>query len=354
MQILSRYIIKTIINAILLITLILMGIEVLIAFISELSNIGTGNYGAMAALRFVMLDMPYQLNILFPMAGLVGSLLGLGLLANQSELVVMRASGYSTGQICRAVLLAAFFLVCFATIIGEGIAPYSENLALAGRVNAKNAGQALTTAQGVWLREGNAFIHINEVLTKHKLIGVTIYEFNGATELNKAFYAQNVAYKNHAWLLNDVSQTFLNNNKIVTAHIPQLIWHVALNSHVLQLANSDPRNMSLVNLNRYIDYLKQNGLSASTLQLSFWKRVLQPFSTIVMIFLAVPFIFGPLRTVPMGFRILAGISVGFCFYILNEFFGPLSLLYQIPPIFGAALPTLLFIALGSWLLWRTR
>ena len=112
--------------------------------------------------------------------------------------------------------------------------------------------------------------------------------------------------------------------------------------------------MTLLGLHTYVNYLKANGLRATNYQLSFWKRIFQPFATLVMIFLAVPFIFGPLRTVTMGMRILAGISVGFCFYILNQFFGPLSTLFQISPIIGACLPTIVFIFAGFWLLARVR
>ena len=69
-----------------------------------------------------------------------------------------------------------------------------------------------------------------------------------------------------------------------------------------------------------------------------------------MIGLAVPFVFGSLRTKPIGFRILIGVMMGFGFYMLNEFIGPFSLLYQIPPFLAAASPLLLFALLNILLL----
>lgn len=352
MKILSRYINKTIIYVILLITLILMGIEILLAFIGELSNIGTGNYGMLAALRFVLLDMPYQLSTLFPMAGLVGSLIGLGLLASQSELIVMQAAGFSTGQISAAVLKAALVIVILATLLGEFVAPYSEDLATSGRAWAKSNGQALTTKQGMWLRESNSFIHISQVLTTHHLLGITSYNFNNENRLVEALSADQGNYRNGEWFLSDVKQTLLTQDKAVSATVPWLRWGVRLDPSLLSIADGDPRNMSILSLYTYINYLKANGLRATNYELSFWKRIIQPLATVVMIFLAVPFVFGPLRTVPMGLRIVTGISVGFCFYILNQFFGPVCALYQIPPIIGAALPTAMFILVGFWLLWR--
>jgi lipopolysaccharide export system permease protein len=77
---------------------------------------------------------------------------------------------------------------------------------------------------------------------------------------------------------------------------------------------------------------------------------MQPFATLVMIFLAIPFIFGPLRSVSMGLRIMAGVIVGFGFYILNQFLGPMSQVYQIPAVVAALVPTMVFAMLGAFLL----
>ncbi len=50
-----------------------------------------------------------------------------------------------------------------------------------------------------------------------------------------------------------------------------------------------------------------------------------------MMLMALSFIFGPLRSVPMGVRVVTGISFGFIFYVLDQIFGPLTLVYGIPP-----------------------
>ena len=73
-----------------------------------------------------------------------------------------------------------------------------------------------------------------------------------------------------------------------------------------------------------------------------------------MMLLAIPFIFGPLREVSMGVRMVSGVAVGFCFYLLNQFFGPISLVYQFSPILAALLPTLVFAGVGGLLMWRVR
>ncbi len=89
-------------------------------------------------------------------------------------------------------------------------------------------------------------------------------------------------------------------------------------------------------------------------QLSYWQRVLQPLASLVMMFLAIPFVFGPLRSVTTSLRLLMGIIVGFAFYITNQLFPPLSQVLNFPPYLAAVLPILIFAGFGVFLLRRIR
>ena len=86
----------------------------------------------------------------------------------------------------------------------------------------------------------------------------------------------------------------------------------------------------------------QNGLSVANYKFAFWQRVFAPLSVIIMILLAIPFVFASMRGATMGFRMLMGVMFGFGFYILNQFVGPMSVVYEVPPILAALLPSLVF------------
>ncbi len=77
MKLLDNYIAKTILSAIALVTLMLAGLQVFILFVHELDEIGKANYGIWQSALFVLLQMPYQVYLFFPMASLLGSLVGL-------------------------------------------------------------------------------------------------------------------------------------------------------------------------------------------------------------------------------------------------------------------------------------
>jgi lipopolysaccharide export system permease protein len=108
-----------------------------------------------------------------------------------------------------------------------------------------------------------------------------------------------------------------------------------------------PESLSLRGLIDYLDYLKANQQNPSRYQLAFWRKIMQPLTVAVMLLVALSFIFGPLRSVSMGARIMMGVFTGILFFISNEVLGSLSLVYQLPPMLGAMMPSVLFI-IAAW------
>lgn len=104
----------------------------------------------------------------------------------------------------------------------------------------------------------------------------------------------------------------------------------------------------------YINYLHDNTLESQHYRLAFWKKVFQPLAILAMVFLAIPFILGPLRQSSAGFRLLVALIVGFVFYVANALFGPLSIVYHLPPYWAALLPSLICMLVGGLLLRRVR
>lgn len=350
MNIIDRYIGRSIIASVLMVLLVLLGIESFLEFASALKDVGKGGYNFLSAVLNVPLVLPTDLYELFPMAALMGSLVGLGRLANQSELIVMSAAGMSRWQIIRAMLLAAFLLLIFVSVVGEVIAPKAQKFAKETKAAAITGGQSLATASGVWFRDGHNFIFVRDILYGRRLNDVTRYFIDDNKKLTVASHAREGNYENGHWLFNDVEESQIYRDHVTSKKFAKQAWNIHLDERLLGVSNVHPDQMSLRKLQAYIQYRHQNDLGAGAYEFAFWKRLMQPLSTLVMIFLAVPFIFGPLRSVSMGLRIVTGIIVGFSFYILNQFFGPISQVYQIPAFLAALLPTLTFAGIGALLL----
>jgi lipopolysaccharide export system permease protein len=141
-------------------------------------------------------------------------------------------------------------------------------------------------------------------------------------------------------------------DRLVARDINQREWYSALTPDKLKVVSIKPESLSLRGLHSYIDYLNSSGQDSGRYQLAFWRKLVQPLGVAVMVVLALSFIFGPLRTVTMGSRILMGVAAGFSFYVLEQLLGPMALVYQLPPWLGAFTPPVVTLIIALLLLRR--
>lgn len=351
MKILDRYLAITIINTTLLVLVMLVGLTIFINLIKEISDIGTGTYGLIGAFEYVALDLPQTTYSFFPMAALIGTMLGLSLLAHHSELIIFRASGISTTRISWAIMKAAIILLILASLLGEWLAPMAEHAAENRKALLTSGGQALVTGRGVWMRDGHNILNIQTVIGTNHIQGVNRYVFDDQRNLIRASHADSGYYHKGQWIMKNIATSYITPTVVRSQHLKTENWQLSLDPSLLKISVADPDEMSLFQLYDYIHYLNSNNLNSDIYALSFWQRILQPLATLVMVWLAIPFVFGSLRSMTIGLRIVLGIIVGFSFFILNKFFGPFSIVYQWPPLLAALLPVVLF-AVAAYLLQR--
>ena len=125
-----------------------------------------------------------------------------------------------------------------------------------------------------------------------------------------------------------------------------------MNHDVIEVISIKPKSLSAWGLYKYVNYLKENELNSSSYEMVLWSKIILPFSTGVMVFLSIPFVFGSLRSVGVGQRILIGTLIGIGFYIINQMFSYVGLVYKVNPALSAILPTVVFFALGIRMLRR--
>jgi lipopolysaccharide export system permease protein len=349
MNLLSRYIGKTTILATLLIMLIFAGLLFFMGFLTELKNIGEGDYDIWQVLLYSVFSLPSKLYQFSPLCLLLGSVMGVGALSSHKELTMMRVAGFSLRQIIISVLASAGFLVLIGGILGEGAAPMLSYMAEIKKENARNGGQAVVTGNGVWFHVDNNFIHVKNVIDRHRLEGVTRYQFDEAQKLKAAYFAEQLTLKNHTWSADQVVKTAFYKDRTKSESLSASTWDIIFNPNLLNAGLLEAEEMSLSRLYRFIHYLKQNRLQSSEYEYEFWQRVFRPLASLLMIFLALPFVIGLLNKAALGRRILFAILIGFSFFIVNALLAQLSIVFQLPAFYAALFPLLLFALLGYFL-----
>jgi len=350
---LDRYIVSTVSSAILVVMLIVLSLDFLFAYIGEMDEL-RGRYQSFEAFLYVCSTLPRRIYDYLPLGAFMGCLVGLGALAKNSELTVLRAAGVSTIRIVYAAMKSAFVVVFFGLLLGEFVAPLTEKIAQSQKAVAQGAESDIGSHQGLWHREGHVFMHFNVVESNGVLHGVMLQFYDDDRALLRTVFAGRALYQRGGWLLESVIETRFENGRTNVEEYVKLAWDTDLTPSLLDVLIVKPDNLSISGLYAYAEYLGDQGLSSAEYMVSFWKKLLQPVSTLMLVLVAISFVFGPLRSVTMGFRVFLGVVVGLSFKYVQDLLGPMSLVFGFNPVYATLIPILVCMCLGMMLLLRSR
>ncbi len=355
MKILDQYIGKQLISTILLTALALLSVDLFFYLMNEFKFIGKGNYNITQALIFIITMIPRKLYIMFPWSALLGTLLALGQLAKNSELIAMQVSSISTHRITWSVLKAALILTICVVIFGEIIAPVTELIAQQKKTQAMRTGQIIYTEHGLWVRNENKFIHIDTILSNDHLSNITSYRFNEDLSLFSVLHAKNAYSIPEGWKLETITGTkFLNGKTQIFKHSTRILPSL-LDQEILKIANVKHLDrLSLRHLWKIIKNRLNNDLGIQTQQVAFWTKVYHPFSILMMVYIGTQFILIPLHSIPISFRIITGIITGFLLNMVNSIAAQLPLIFNLSPIFTIFLVLILFPIIGYIMMSKIR
>lgn len=341
MKLIPRYIRTSVIQSVLLCFLTLAGVQCFINLINVSGDIGKGHLSLAMAVLYVLMKLPADLYQMFPMVGFVGCLIGLGRLSSSSELIVVRAAGVSIGRIAMCVVTAAAILIAFITLMGELVAPQLSEAA--EHIRSGNSVDSVTSLHDVWLHENHSYLYIGKVLSSHKVETVNRFDIDSNHHLKLYVSGEYAVKVNGKWSIRNASVFRLGEQASVEQY-DQLPLNMTIQPTMLVPKKIDLRDESIAYLWGKFHYLKKVGLDPGQITFTLWQHIVQPFTTIVMICLGVPFTLGSLRDSSGGTRLVIGVLVGFGFYMLNEFVGPMALIYQVPAVLAATLPSVLFLS----------
>lgn len=354
MNIIDRYLGQAVIAGVFTVLIILTAVYAVFAFGGEVGKIGQADYTVWKAIEYSVYLIPQRLYEIFPLSMLLGTMLGLGWLANNNELVIIRLAGISLIRIIGSIMKAALMLMLLAIVIGEGIAPPLYQYASEQRIKALNRLINVNTNYGLWAKDGETFINVNRVESDGRLIGVTLYQFTENNFVERQMFAKQAVYDEQQWRLKSVTEIIYNQSSYIVKKHKELKWKTLLDLNMVKTVATKPELLSVLKLNDYIKYLKINDLAYSKYELVYWSKIFSPLTILAMVLLAVPFVFGSMRQISIGKQILLGFLVGVTFYIVSRLIGQMGLVYGVPAALSALIPTLIVISITVWSYRRIR
>ena len=353
---LERYLARQVFGAVGFVLLGFLGLFAFFDLVAELRDLGNGGYGLRQIFLVVLLWVPGHAYELLPVAVLIGTLYVLAHLSSNSEYTVMRAAGLSPSRAGVALLKIGLVFVVATFLIGEWVAPASEEAAQQVRMRAMRSLIGGDFESGLWFKDERSFINVREARDASVLHGVRIYEFDASYRMRQVTEAERADYAGHGrWRLTGVSQTLFGAGGPRVARYAEAEWRSAVSPDLINVLIVVPERMSTLGLYRYLRHLAENHQKTERYEIALWKKLFYPVATLVMMALALPFAYMHARSGMVGIKVFLGIMLGIFFHMLNSLFSHIGLLKQWPPVAAAAVPSLLFLATALlMMLWIER
>ena len=348
MKIIDLYIAKSVLVSMLGVLAIFGSLQFVFAL---LGTVDEPAFGFGQALKYVGMTMPRHFYDLAPYVSFIGALVGLGSLAGGNEIVALRAAGTSVFRLFGAVSFPASVALVIAVLIGEFITPNSEEAAEAYKARVRQGSDVVNVDGGHWYREGTLFMNAKAIVADGTLVNVEQFRLGEDGHLAWSRHASSGRFlgDSKGWQLDDVNETRFVDDRAETRHARAVVWSTEADPELLSVrALVEPRNLSLVDLVEQIGYMRREALSAASYELALWSKVLQPIAILGLTVLALGFILGPLRQVSMGTRLTVGVLAGLGFKYLQDFFGPMTIVYGLPAWVAVSLPVIICWVVGLW------
>lgn len=352
---LDRYVIRAVLGGVLVVLGVLLALGALFTFAGQQDDIGKGSYTASDALWFVLLNLPQQLYETMPIAVMIGALLGLGSLARGSELTVMRAAGISVWRIAGSVTMAGLLLVMLAVLCGEFLAPPLQSMAKQQKLLAKFSTITFAGRAGPWVRDGNLLINVSQQSGRGEFGGMRIFELTEAHGLKSVATATTATVQaNGGWKLSHYASTTFGGERIESQREESRDFASTVGGDFLALTVSSPRQLETRVLWNLIRHLKQNDLDSAEQEFAFWSRIARTVAILFAALIAVPFVFGSLRSSGTGTRTLLGVLIGVTFFLIQRMLESGAVVFDASPLVLAWFPTALLASVALILIARTR
>jgi lipopolysaccharide export system permease protein len=355
MSVLSRYLRRAILGNTLLVMMVLLVLGGLQLFIDQQDDVGVGTFTMEDAVLYMVLMLPRYAFDLLPIGALIGALLALGNLARSMELIVVRAAGVSVLRISAWVAGAGVVLMIAMWAIGDFVAPPMERFARQMKTFEKYHDYSMTGSRGAWAKDGDTIISVQQQSADNRYGGIYVFRFDAQRRLLSVGHANSASIDgDNRWRLENFRETHIEENRTRPERHATAMLETNLSPDFLGLAAVEPDALPSRALYDYIRHLKNNGLDASTYETAFWARIARAVAVVIIVVLAVPFAFGPMRSTSTGARTVVGILIGVVFFLLAKMLESGGAVFQLSPLVVAWLPTALLAVVTAVTVSRVR
>ena len=360
-RIFEKYLARQIYTNFLFILFALIALFIFFDYLNEVNNL-RGNYTNYLAFIHILLKSPSRLVELIPMAGLIGAIYVFAQMASQSEFTILRMAGLNSSRGLWTLFKIGIPIIITTFVLSEWVGPYCDTKAEEMRSAALNEALGNSLKTGTWIKDklkdpdgigpekpGIRFVNVGNIKNRGEISQIRMYEFNEHHQLQVIREAMSGSYDEKGfWNLRNVTETrvieYPKENPLDTVYrstsktFQQQRLQSEVTPDILAVLLISPERMSIINLNRFINHLEDNQQNSQAYQLALWKKLIYPFTILVMLCLALPFGYLHARSGGISLKVFGGIILGMSFILFNTLFSHIGLLGSWPPFITAVIP----------------
>jgi lipopolysaccharide export system permease protein len=303
---------------------------------------------------YVSLRAPQLIARFLPFSVLLGTIITLATLNQNSEVISMKAGGLSAHQILAPLIVASMGVAVLSFAFNETlVAPATARLTQWEKVDFGPIPAESNVRTNVWVKDGNDLINARTVIgrgDKVQLRGVTIYN-RSANELNSLMHGDEARFTGSGWLLTNVTR--FNVSTGTEEKQAELLVGDSIRPDQFTLSNVDADSLSIFALRGAIGELEQAGRPTMSLKAGWWHKISGPMSSILMPLLGAVAAFGLARSGQLFIRAVIGMALGFAYFVADNFALAMGNIGAYPALLAAWAPFLLFFLIGETVLIRT-
>ncbi len=369
-----RYLAHELYRSAAVVVLALLGLFTFFSVVDQLDQVGRNGFRLHHLFYLEFLALPTRLYDLLPIGLLIGAVLGLAGLAQRHELVILRVSGVSGMRLLRMLWVAMLPIVLGALLLAEFLTPVAELKLSEARLELRgSAGRSNMLRSGYWFRETNAdgglrVINVGALRHAGEAVVVTVYDFDKQQRMKQLVAAPRATFSNGHMTLHEATTNVLHpigdpnqpitedTRPVEVVRTPSMELKSTLTPELLLAGVLTPERMSFFDLFEYINHLSNNQQTSERQIVAVWRKMIYPFTLLVMVTIAAPIGFVQTRRGGVGAKVFVGILLGVGFFMLNQLSLTVGMLNRWPAWVTAVIPNaaVLGLALGALLLMERR
>ena len=341
-DIIERNISKRVFLSICIVSIAISLLDFLFTLIAEISDLSL-TYTLLDAFTYSLNSIPGSIYAYLSYICLLGVLIGLGSLKEEGEIIAAKVLGKSNIRMVLASLRPATLIIIIGLIFQELYLPSISQSNEEIRLIKQNR---ISAEEGYWFASESSINFFGSSPNKNIVTDIEIYELGKKNDITKVINSKRARWLNGQWILYDIRVHDYENNSI--DYLEDMNWNEGPNESQMRRVLS-PKYLSISELDRALTD-EGSEFRKNKLLLEYWRKIFHPVTTILLILLAVSFVFGSVRDDSLGGRILVGVLFAFSLNTLQSLFESMAAVSLLNPLYSVLIPVwiVLFIIVLFW------